>query len=125
MNRTIPTPTFATLRSSLDPIAVLVAEAESEADGTESILVRAALSEILATLDDLLSLGFPADRIEQVVEREIRENLSAVGRPLDAITTADRLVAVRGVARRVERFGVRLHGSKWRERVQDGVLLPR
>lgn len=132
MNRATLRPTFATLRSNLDPVAVLVSEAEAEAVEVDplsgevvSFLVRLARSEVFETLDDLLGLGFSSDAICDAVNARISEVLAETDREPESATTADRLVAVRAVARRVERAGVRRYGLRWRDRVKAGDLLLR
>ena len=129
MNRAVLRPTFATLRSALDPVAVLLSEADAACNSVEpvsghvvSLLVRQAMGEVYETLDDLMGLGFSSDSICFAVNETMISILGESNRTIDQATTADRLVAVREVARRVERAGVRRYGLKWRDRVRPGEL---
>lgn len=118
MKQTVPTSAFATLRSSLDPVAVLLSEAEQEEHGPASLLVRRAESEVLETIADLLALGLSTDRVSDLATRELLDAMLDERRGMESITIADRLVALRGVARRIERAGLRLYGSRWRDKAQ-------
>ena len=129
MNRATLRPTFSTLRSNLDPVAVLVSEAESSPTHFDplsgevvSFLVRQARSEVVETLNDLLGLGFSDESICEAVNARMASILGETGRKIGQATTADWLVAVRAVARRVERAGVRRYGLRWRDRVRPGDL---
>lgn len=118
MKQTVPTSAFATLRSSLDPVAVMVSEAEQDRDGTASLLVHRAKSEVLETIADLLALGLSTDRVSQLASRELLDAMLDERRGIESITIADRLVALRCVARRIERAGLRRYGSRWRDKAR-------
>lgn len=116
----VPTSAFATLRSMIDPESVDRSQREQDSMGTVSLLVLRAKGEIDETLRDLLSLGISANKIRALVNRELLHRVREHQRGVDEISVSDQLAAVREVARRVERTGLRLHGSKWRDRVRPG-----
>jgi len=116
----MPTPTFATLRSRLDPGDVDRAARDHASDEVISLLVEHALGEVLATLDDLLSIGLTPSEIETALDAAVESLDLDDSEPL---SMADRLRAIRFVAARIERRGLLAGGSRWRDRVGRDDLL--
>lgn len=120
MSRRVPTSAFETLRSKLDPESVADSEREQNSTGTVSLLVLRANEEIHSTLADFVGLGISGHKIAALVNRELLHQIRETGRGVEQISTSDRLVAIRRVARRIERAGLRRYGSKWKDRARPG-----
>jgi hypothetical protein len=110
-----PMPIFTTLRSTISTAKLMRLGRDGASEQVVEKVVERALGELVATLDDLLGLGFSVDEIEAgLVWASDVLRLDTTG---GGLSVADRLLAFRLLASRVERRGLRLYGRRWSDRV--------
>lgn len=106
---------FDTLRSGLTESEVRTGLRSAEQSGASSLAVARATREIESTCTFVMALGFTEEWVKIQIAFRLGPERT---RSLD-FDLADLLSATRDFARRFERTGLRLHGTKWPTQISE------